>query len=396
MIAVIADDFTGAAEIGGIGLRHGLNVVIETEPVNGDDADLLIIATDTRSMEEGDAAKHIKYITRELLTLNPEMIYKKVDSVLRGNIKSEVMAQMEATGQNRAIIIAANPIFKRIISGGQYFIDDIPLNETCFASDPHHPVLSSMVTKVIGGDDSSRVYSAKLNEDMPHEGMVIGDVKCLDDLQKWTGYYNEDTLMAGASGFFDALLEKRTGMRENSEKEKPEFGETSFFVLGSTFPKENDFFRDIKKQGYFISNMPAEIYRNKNYDPLYFRSWVNDLVDGIKKHKKVVACVNHPMSDEQEIGCRINEIVGDLVKQVLDKVKVNELLIEGGSTTFKVLDNLGIKKLFPLNELDTGVIRMDLKEKWGFKLTTKPGSYFWPKDVWVPGDKIKYNNIAYD
>jgi hypothetical protein len=33
MIAVIADDFTGAAEICGIGLRHGLNVILETEAI---------------------------------------------------------------------------------------------------------------------------------------------------------------------------------------------------------------------------------------------------------------------------------------------------------------------------------------------------------------------------
>ena len=34
MIVVIADDFTGAAEIGGIGLKYGLKVVIETNLEN--------------------------------------------------------------------------------------------------------------------------------------------------------------------------------------------------------------------------------------------------------------------------------------------------------------------------------------------------------------------------
>ena len=55
MIAVIADDFTGAAEIGGIGLRHGMRVVIETEPVPNGQVDLLVIATDSRSKNQQDA-----------------------------------------------------------------------------------------------------------------------------------------------------------------------------------------------------------------------------------------------------------------------------------------------------------------------------------------------------
>jgi len=39
MIAVIADDFTGAAEIGGVGLRYGLQVLIETEVNDVSDVD---------------------------------------------------------------------------------------------------------------------------------------------------------------------------------------------------------------------------------------------------------------------------------------------------------------------------------------------------------------------
>ena len=106
MIAVIADDFTGAAEIGGIGLRHGLSVIIETRPVAISPGDLLIIATDTRLMDQQEAADHIRQVTTEVMQFNPQFIYKKIDSVLRGNITHELVAQMKASGKKRAIIIA--------------------------------------------------------------------------------------------------------------------------------------------------------------------------------------------------------------------------------------------------------------------------------------------------
>ena len=46
MIAVIADDFTGAAEIAGIGLRYGLTIQLAMPGVSYDNAELFIVSTD--------------------------------------------------------------------------------------------------------------------------------------------------------------------------------------------------------------------------------------------------------------------------------------------------------------------------------------------------------------
>ena len=62
MIAVIADDFTGAAEIGGVGLRYGLKVVIKTSVDDPEEADLMIMATDTRSMTAEEAFREVEKV----------------------------------------------------------------------------------------------------------------------------------------------------------------------------------------------------------------------------------------------------------------------------------------------------------------------------------------------
>ena len=69
MIAVIADDFTGAAEIGGIGLRHGLDVIIETEEITQSSADLVVYATNSRSLEAEKASEMISAVIRQLQKL---------------------------------------------------------------------------------------------------------------------------------------------------------------------------------------------------------------------------------------------------------------------------------------------------------------------------------------
>ena len=53
-------------------------------------------------------------------------------------------------------------------------------------------------------------------------------------------------------------------------------------------------------------------------------------------------------------------------------------------------------EVIPIQELDTGVIRMVIEGAPDFCLTTKPGSYFWPDNVWIPQDIKRFNNIAYD
>jgi uncharacterized protein YgbK (DUF1537 family) len=389
MIAVIADDFTGAAEIGGIGLRYGLRVVIETEDVQQHDADLLIIATDTRSLPAKEAEAHIIKITKALQKLKPKFIFKKIDSVLRGNIVVELTAQMKASGKDRAIIVAANPVFKRIIKDGTYYIDGVPLHETFFSTDPEFPVSSSSVLEIIGNGNGATVKSLKPDGLLPEKGLIIGDVTSDSDLEKWALCNDEETLLAGASGFFEALL---LGLQLTSVPETLQqipFGRKILYILGSTYPKGSDFLVKLEDNGYAQFNMPEEIYYNKNLDLSHFDGWVKNIVCGIEEHNKVIVSILHAPCNDPDITSRIKESIGLLTLEIVKRTGLEELMIEGGATTSAILKHLNIKKLFPMQEMDTGVIRMKIDGRPGLFLTTKPGSYQWPENVWSP-ENIKY------
>ena len=183
MIAVIADDFTGAAEIGGVGLRHGLRVVIETNVEKADEAELLIIAADTRSLSSDIASNEIEKITRQLIDLKPDYIYKKLDSVLRGNIAEELLTQMKVSGKNRAVIVAGNPCLKRLIKKGIYYVDDVPLSDTFFANDPEYTIKSSSVLEIIG-TKKSKIQSMNVDQQLPESGLIVGDIFTKSDMKK--------------------------------------------------------------------------------------------------------------------------------------------------------------------------------------------------------------------
>ena len=238
-IIVIADDFTGAAEIGGIGLRNGLKVAIETKPIYSKENDIIVLATDTRSMDKREAALHISELTKELKKFNPLFIYKKIDSVLRGNVSEELVAQLQGCGKKRAIIVAANPVFKRIIKDGKYFIDDVPLNQTCFSIDSQYPIQTNDVLKLLKPVEGYPIVNLKPDDPLPEKGLIIGDVENLNDLHKWASKYSDDTLFAGAFGFFNSLLKSLNYTGKISETRYKSFRTPALFIMGSFYPKDD-------------------------------------------------------------------------------------------------------------------------------------------------------------
>src|SRR5439155_14872627 len=158
MIAVIADDLTGAAELGAVGDRYGLNAEVVTgmlapAPAGNAAADLICIDTDSRSCSPEEARRRVGQVAKALLASGARWIYKKVDSVLRGHVVAEIESLMSELGVKRAFLLPANPTLGRVIRDGQYFIRQKPLHETEFRIDPQYPRRESSVRSLLGHSD---------------------------------------------------------------------------------------------------------------------------------------------------------------------------------------------------------------------------------------------------
>ena len=66
MLLVLADDFSGAAEIGGVAHRYGLKTEIQLKLNANSTADIIVLDTDTRSLSESDAVTKISEIGRAI------------------------------------------------------------------------------------------------------------------------------------------------------------------------------------------------------------------------------------------------------------------------------------------------------------------------------------------
>src|SRR6266403_1864838 len=176
MIGVIADDLTGAAEIGAASLRYGLRaeVVIKGKPSG--QADVVCIDTNSRSCSAAEAAQRSASAARLLSASGARWIYKKVDSVLRGQVAAEIEAILKELRWKVCVLAPANPGLGRVIRDGHYFVRDKPIHETEFARDPEHPRTSSSVLDLLRPTDGCPVTLCRVNDSLPEEGIAICEV----------------------------------------------------------------------------------------------------------------------------------------------------------------------------------------------------------------------------
>jgi len=94
-VAIIADDLTGAADTGVQLVRAGYRTAVYFGPTEVlDDLDAVAFDTGSRTMPAGFAAKRV--IEAAHAARGSRIVYKKLDSTLRGNVAAELAAAMKA------------------------------------------------------------------------------------------------------------------------------------------------------------------------------------------------------------------------------------------------------------------------------------------------------------
>ena len=98
-IVVIADDLSGAAELAGIAFARGLTAEVQTRFEPASEAQVIAVDTDSRGLSAEAATVRVRTIAEQVVRAQPALIFKKVDSVLRGQPRAEIDAILAATGQ---------------------------------------------------------------------------------------------------------------------------------------------------------------------------------------------------------------------------------------------------------------------------------------------------------
>ncbi|MDX3916179.1 MULTISPECIES: four-carbon acid sugar kinase family protein [Olivibacter] len=381
MIIVIADDLTGATELGGVALRYNLQVEItnqiDVSITSG--TDLLVINTDTRSMAIEQAMERLDNVLRWIKTLSFTHIFKKVDSVLRGHIVAELTAQMLAIGAKRALLLPANPRLGRTIRKGKYYVQDKPIHETAFSCDPEFPVKNANVLEMLGAQGDVQIKS--WSDTLPAHGLVVGEIATEQDISKWVQIAPEDTLLAGGSSAFIAFLEhKAKALRcEPLEENKSftGFRRPSLYICGSNYEKSIQRIKAWRMVNEPVCYLPiSKPGENMDEEELY--RWMERVKAALMHHQKAIIAFDNELVSSMPLTPSFLRIsMAKIVDRLLNEVTIQELIIEGGATAGTILAHRQIGQLKPVEELAPGVIRCSIYKEPKIWITLKPGSYNW-------------------
>lgn len=144
---IVADDLTGANDTGHqLATRGYETTVVMDDEMVVDATDVLVCNTDSRYCSAEVAADRVAAVVE---AHSAPVVYKKVDSTLRGNLAAEITATVKATDSDLAIVAPAFPETDRITVRGMHLADGSPVAETAAGQDPDKPVTDSHIPTLL-------------------------------------------------------------------------------------------------------------------------------------------------------------------------------------------------------------------------------------------------------
>jgi D-threonate/D-erythronate kinase len=157
IVGIQADDLTGACDTAAPFAVRGLATLVVVQdgdghvPAPGSDpgADVLVIDTETREQPAEIARERTRRAGGLLRARQPAVLYKKVDSTLRGQVGAELDGMLDGTGLGTALLAPAFPAQGRTVVDGRLLVHGRPSEETPIARDPTFPRTGASVLALL-------------------------------------------------------------------------------------------------------------------------------------------------------------------------------------------------------------------------------------------------------
>ena len=395
---IIADDLTGALDTGVKFSENGLHTVVVplaerafSMPVD-ENVDVLVVNADSRCMTPLEAYDRVYRLALLAKKLDAEIIYKKVDSALRGNIGSELSAMLDAGDGENVTFVPAYPQMNRYTFHGIQYIDGIPLAESVFADDPFNRVTSSCVRDIIV--QQAPVCACSVQRETPFDDTLLSDgrkinifdartVRDIDEITQQMAIHEKLHLLAGCAGFAESLAKYLQKDVFLEQRKLPEFRKI-FIICGSL----NQITQ--KQINYEKENGTAE-FRLSHGELLNPAYWSTE--DGLHKVDVICESIDQEMvivdtqgmeilpdkceqkSDRPAPRRQIADSLGVLSLHLLERLPETLVVITGGDTLMGLSRQLNDPFLEPVCEVLKGVVmfRMSVDDRWIYGVSKAGG-----------------------
>lgn len=301
-IGILADDLTSAADGAGPFVCAGRRAGIGRGRSPSRPLPVQAIDMGSRSMPPERAAWQVRQLTASLAAR--PILYKTVDSTLRGHVTLEMEACFRASGRKTLVFAPAFPAAGRTTVGGIQFVDGVPVAESIYGRDLVHPALHSELAHLV-----------------PHSiaDVILLDARTQQELDEQVARLPspQSILWVGSPGMAVALA-RRFALPQIPSDGKPSLaGEGGILVaVGSANPRS-------QRQADLLESMPGVT-----------------LLRGPREH--------------QPDPAQVLQRLAERAAQVMGCTRVGGVIATGGDTMQAILDRMGIHEFEILGELAPG------------------------------------------
>ncbi len=371
-LAIIADDLTGALDTGIKFAKEGIAtqvVLSDTSPVVWTATDVVVICAPTRHVSPQCAYDMVHHWATRCVEQGIAYIYKKTDSVLRGNVGAELAALLHATDCGTIPFAPALPSLGRTTVDGVQYVHGVPIGQSLFTHDPLNPVTQSNVAHIITHQwplTCQNSTAEQLHTPSTADILIVDAAsdQTLDAIAHTLHHQGRLAVSAGCAGFASALAKVLSFT--TAPVSPPCVKGTVLWACGTINPVTQAQVAHAQDQGFASIDL-TPIQRCTTFDEMasQARELALTLANLAKVHQSAVF-TTRPVTPEdlaqgsaptqEQQSFRVESIIAVILEQLLNLAPSVPLFIVGGDTLNAFLTHIHCQSIHPVCELSDGVV----------------------------------------
>ncbi|MEA3408119.1 MAG: four-carbon acid sugar kinase family protein [Chloroflexota bacterium] len=363
-LGIIADDLTGAMDTGLQFSKRGLETLVALDRQDIPDAKVVVVDTDSRAVRASQARERMLAVASQL---QGRLLYKKVDSTMRGNVGYELRALLEAVKPRGIVVAPAFPQGGRTTRWGYQRVDGQPLHLTFFADDPRWPMREAHLPTLLMQQAGLEVGHVGLGEveagpaalaqalETHEEPVIVVDAltkEHLDSIAQALVSLGRRWLPCGSAGLADAWARALPVRQESTSIERPPINGPVLFVSGS----RNDVTtRQLSRLRCARAPRQVEMDPQGVYDAeREIQRLAEGCRQGLERGEDVVVTSSFSplVAGAGEIVVRI---LSETVMHVVNRQDLGGLFLTGGDIAVGTCRALDVRALRILEEIQPGI-----------------------------------------
>ena len=390
---IIADDLTGACDtaVKLCGGGRSVNVYLNNQIAKIEEPGAAI-NTNSRSLSPEEAFEKLSVIARELKRQSGIRIYKKIDSLFRGNVTVEAEALRTILGYQSILINSAVPGNHRAVRNGKLsapdsICDGLDIIPSVFCGKEEECVSIPLETVRAGSAALAAEIEKFISAGIKY---LIVDSETEADLTvsaEAAGLFEDTVLPAGAAGFIAPLakIQKCRSRKTNERNLRKKNGGPLLFVLGTNNPVTVNQIKHLKR----VENVPmvtvhakeilsgktaAERNRCISEAECIMQSDPELLLLTVAETDSETPA---PVFDAAAENAEIAACCTDIAVSLAETFPFRGMVVSGGTTAQLLLEKMRIPSLTVLSEFAPGIpiAKIESRQYESMLIATKSGGY---------------------